>query len=321
MHEIVVLEEIENKIDIPLPNIVGEEIPIFNQADEFLTLISIGKEPGMPLAMNNLYSLLETPFFQDYRSGFVLKYDRWVSMMEGVVLVSDEYKNTKISFNTISLWPNEYRNFSKNSISLSSQYDINLYNTVVLKPNMYLVADVRTISIDGNSDDWDLVSDSILDPEGDLITPSDINRKGRDVVEVKAALDNKNLYLMMRTSDGIYNTPNSVYSFHIGDNPVILAHFSTYEKELWVNKYYSSSNNKSWENILNKIKYASGDVLEISIPIRDLLNNTELEERTHLHYDITYTGSTSGWIDMEDYNGNEGILILSLSEALIRKDI
>ncbi len=320
VHEIIVEEEKENRIEILLPDIAGEEVTVFNRADRYLIIASLGEKAAAIRAVDNLNGLLRTSFFREYRSGLVEKYGAWISLLDREFTSFDEPDYFVVNYSAKSLWQSNYRNFTNNSVSLSSQYQIALQTSEALNLNMNLLADIRTITLDGKSDDWDLVSDYISDPVGDIITPANIDQKGRDIVSVKAAIDNDNLYLMMQTSDNKYKIPNTVYSFHIGENPVILAHFSTYSKEFWVSKYYSHTNNKVWEYMTTKIKYAIGSVFEISIPIKDLFKATELGESTDFHYDIIYSGDNSGWIDMEEYTGNNGILILPLSEALIRKD-
>ncbi len=107
VHEIIVVEENENIFDILLPDITGEEIVVFNQADRYLTLTSLGKEPGLALAMNNLYRLLDTPFFKEYRSELVQKYEAWISMLNGGLQVDNQVEYSPVNFRIESIWDSE----------------------------------------------------------------------------------------------------------------------------------------------------------------------------------------------------------------------
>ncbi|MGL1890621.1 MAG: hypothetical protein OCD02_03295 [Spirochaetaceae bacterium] len=316
VHDIVVAEEVINNIAIPLPLIAGEEIPIFNRVDKELRLAAIEGKSDIDPVMDNINNLLLNPFFQQYRKGLVEKYKKWEISIKGKPAQIVESVKFKLKYSKDSLWDSsKYKGVFNNRLSLSSQYRINFNNKVDFTSNNNLLADIRTIKVDGSSDDWESVADSIIDPVGDLKS-GNIKPDGKDLIEVKAAIDNKYLYLMMRTQDMKYNYPNNVYSFHIGNNPNILIHYVPYTNEFWVNKHYNDSNNKPWESIISKAKFKTGDIYELSLPLKDLLENTEMGENTDISFDVTYDGDNSGWIRVDD---NGGTLLLPITQALIEK--
>ncbi len=218
VHDIEVVEEKENRIDIPLPNIVGEEIAVFSQADRYLTLLSMGKETDVVLAMNNLNSLLETSFFLDFRSDLVEKYKTWVVKLEGKINYLDKLERFSVSQYIKPFWNSEIHQLVfNNTVSLSSQYATLFLNQEQLKAKNIFVPAIKTIKVDGKADDWGNVSTVFKDRTDDFSKGYE-KGKGQDIAWVGVAVDENRLYFAMETVSKIYRDDRFyIMEINIGD--------------------------------------------------------------------------------------------------------
>ena len=268
IHEIVVEEEIENRIGLPIPNITGEEITVFNQGDRYLTLASMGKEPGMPLAMNNLYSLVDTPFFQQYRAGLVDKYETWVSMLDAEIAFSNKSDSMKVSQYIRSLWYSEnQKGVSNNIVSLSSQFERLLLSKEQLEANNIFIPTIKTIKLDGREDDWGNVSTVFIDRTGDFYKAYDENA-GQDISWVGVAADENRFYFAMETASKIYRN-DCQYRMEIKSTNMVelryngsstFAEVKIVQNNDWNNAKYLNSED-------SPVRGNKGEIVELSYPL------------------------------------------------------
>ena len=271
VHEIEVVGEIENIFDIPLPDIIGEELVVFNQADKYLTLTSLGKEPGLALAMNNLYSLLDTPFFKKYRSELIKKYETWVSMMDGEIEILDK-TGSKLSLSIWSPWQSEInKDVYNENVSLSKQYELLFLNDEQLNLKNIFVPDFKTIKIDGKADDWGDVSTVFKDKIGDFLKTNKFGGE-QDIDWVGIAMDNERIYFALKTVSEIYRKECMYHMNYKIENYLSFHYFgpsnifetakikpnSDWSKALWYNSKDSS--------IEGKI----GDIIEVSFSLNQM---------------------------------------------------
>ncbi len=275
VHEIVVVEEKENKKDIPLPAIVGEEISIFNQADRYLTLVSMRKRSGTVLEINNLNDLLETPFFQDYRLGIVRKYARWGTLLGQGIEEKNEIYHEQVNFPFQSLWNKEMAKqvYTKNT-SLSSNYKVYRDQGEFDRKNN-MIPDIATINIDGKDDDWISVTSGWEDPVGDLDMSKIKDAEGYDLVEAKLAIDRDYLYIMMRSKDGKYLKNDLVHKMNLSSIGSMFFDIHLYEEDNLNMGYYMYEGGKNTPSIkLNsRVKLKTGDIFEMAIPLDTIIKS------------------------------------------------
>ncbi|MCK5343754.1 MAG: hypothetical protein KAR20_10135, partial [Candidatus Heimdallarchaeota archaeon] len=316
VHEIEVVEEIENRITISLPDIAGEEIPVFRQADRYLTLLTTGKETGVVLAMNNLNSLLDTSFFQEFRSGVVQKYDRWVSMLEEDVLLSYKTDRLKPAYYVRSLWDSERKKSISNEVSLSSNNRIQQSAFETLVSNEYMLANIQTIVIDGNGADWNNITSIYNDALNDFASQSGNHL---DIEQIKFAIDHKYLYIYAETVDG-FDSSDYMFNWHTSDSTHVL-YFDFFHwkgvKEIDISIGYvehGSDKHQRFKQFEQKIDAVYGKIFEAAIPLDYLMDFSLFSETMEIR------GRTEDWtvsesFDVDDFNFT---LQLPILEAMIK---
>ncbi len=320
VHEIVVVEEKENRIEIFLPDIVGEEISVFNRADRYLAIVSLGEKAAAVRALDNLNGLLGTSFFQEFRPGLIQKYESRVSILDGNIYSTNGKNEFNVSLIKRSvLFSEKNRSISNIGRSLSSQFDI----TIDKEQGEYLnvlVPDIKTITIDGNDDDWSQVSQSISDPSGDMDTSKSGFDEGYDLVEVKFAIDAEYLYLMMRSSGGKYRKDNLVQKIHIyGNGHLCIDFWLMEEKKVYAQILDTDTKNGFVNSMSSKIKVKTGTVFEAAIPLKELIKNPTYIEKMEMNVHLVYVPPGT-----EDHNTIDRLIkypyvILPLVEAMIQR--
>ena len=324
VHDIEIVEEKENRIDISLPDIVGEEIDLFTQADKYLMFEAMQEGTVVASNLNDLNGLLETMFFQEFRSGLVQKYDRWVKMMDGEVRSLNETKHFNVSFIERSLWDSEKKKHVFNRAgSLSSQYRLFLLNKEQPKSENIFVPDIKTIIIDGKSDDWVDVSPAIIDAVGDPDVSKIGSSKACDLVEARLAIDSDNLYVMIRSDDGKYIKDRLVHKIHFKcgvGNLYFDFHLAT-EDKLYVGwDRNSKDTDNSWDSMAQSVKFRVSNILEVSIPLKKFIDSPIFLPEMRMHIGYSYAPPQENKHYSIDKMDNIPDIIFPLLELMVKKD-
>ncbi|RKX82543.1 MAG: hypothetical protein DRP58_10145 [Spirochaetes bacterium] len=268
VHEIIVEEESENRIDIPLPNIVGEEIPIFNQADEYLAFSSIKENAVVADNLDEINGLLETPFFQEFRVELVQKYKTWVSLVESELDFSNDKESFSVSQYIESIWnfATQQRVFN-DIVSLSSQYPILLLDQEQLKEKNIFIPEIKKITIDGRSNDWNDVASVFRDGTDDVSSLYE-QGEGQDIAWIGITADENRIYFAIETVSKIYRK-DRFYLVHIISKDLLDLRYDGRDDMFRMTLVQNGdwNKNKWYDTSDSSLRGQINEILEMSFPI------------------------------------------------------
>ncbi|MGL1891865.1 MAG: hypothetical protein OCD02_09575 [Spirochaetaceae bacterium] len=263
------------------------------------------------LATNNF---LSQDFFNSYRPELIDKYKQWKSIFE-------YYKAKKI-----------YKSTSYNNLlfPLNSKLDIDIPNylgevskLINFKSNLndkYIIPNFNKITVNGNPNDWVNIPETLIDNVNDAVKIPGLEFVGGDIKNIKSAIDNKNLYLYLETEDGKFNK-DYIYKFHFLGNKKMM--YNIYPKniktELLIKNQDSGINMKPY---IKAAKFDFGEILELSIPLKDLIEHTDYKKFIDMEILIDYNTSENSTknIDKYDFKLNLPLIkILTLNNNDIKK--
>ncbi|MGL1893522.1 MAG: hypothetical protein OCD02_17930 [Spirochaetaceae bacterium] len=319
--DIFIQENIVNKIPFPITRVTIEEADILNKTDRDLANAAITGDSELVALTKDLKNLLSSQFYSEYRPSVIHKYDKWISLISSKKSNLKTDKKIKINKNIESIWIEELpQSVSIHESSIMSQYEAE-YDITSLKKQSKIVPEIKTISIDGNDDDWLGVLSGVTDRNGDAFSSELKTDTGIDLSEVKVAIDTKYLYIMVRTSDEKYVNNSVVHKIHLHGNGNIYFDFHLYDQDklhVGMDRKSSSDPDEPMELMDKQVKFKTGKILEFAIPLKILFKNPVFTPSMGTYIATEYNKDPRH--DRLDHFDNELNIIIPFLEILTRKE-
>ena len=281
--ETAVTVETDSVVTVPIagPELTGAESAVIDRAvmtlqDRIIAGSLTATSHVLDDATAEAIALLETPFFQQYRSEAATRYLARFALQNVVTRENaNQAGNTESSswlFNIENDLLRDFRAVFPTGRATATEHVLGIsqtYGTTGIHIPPY-----REITLDGGDTDWTGI-EAFGDPSGDVSQSILNDPTAADVVDVRFAHDDSNLYIMIRTNDRRYTRRDFMYRMQFGTTGarVAIEIRNAHSDMLRINYEAGQSDHHiAWDSLENstRIRFTEGSanaVLEVAVPL------------------------------------------------------